>query len=49
MKKSINSLVPNEDAELALLREIRICGGEGDTGYIIDRQWSVSQFSHRQS
>jgi len=37
MKHSINSLVPNEDAELALLSELHKCGGEGDTGYIIDQ------------
>lgn len=37
MKDSINSLVPNKDAQLALLWELYKCGGEGDTGYIVDR------------
>ena len=40
--KSINSLVPREAAELALLRELYICGGEGDTGYIVER--SIARF-----
>lgn len=40
--KSINSLVPREEAELALLRELCMCGGEGDTGYIVER--SIARF-----
>ena len=37
MKHSINSLVPNRDAQLVLLWELYKCGGEGDTGYTVDR------------
>ena len=37
MKESVNSLVPRDDAELALLFELFMCGGEGDTGYIVER------------
>ena len=37
MKHSINSLVPNKDAQLVLLWELYKRGGEGDTGYIVDR------------
>lgn len=41
MKNSINSLVPNEDARLALLLELHKCGGEGDTGYIVDHAMAL--------
>jgi len=37
MKDGINSLVPNEDAELALLQELYKCGDEGETGYIVEQ------------
>ena len=37
MSNSINRLVPNAEAELALLWELYKCGGDGDTGYIVER------------
>jgi restriction endonuclease Mrr len=34
---SISSLVPNDEAEKAILRELAMIGGDADTAYIVNR------------
>jgi len=35
--ENISSLVPRSDAEIAILKELEMVGGDADTGYIVNR------------
>lgn len=44
---SVNSLVPNDEAEIAILWELVMIGGDADTAYIVNR--SMKHFPILQS
>lgn len=37
MKENISLLVPRDEAEMAILKELTMIGGDADTGYIVSR------------